>query len=271
LILPTGSLESLGVADDRKAARLVQVGGQFGQELVVRKPDRNGDADLALDAARDLGQGQRRRPLGRLAQLRARGIRQIEIGLVQGHRLDDRRGGGEDGADLVADALVLGHVGRHDDGVRAHFHGLEHRHRRARPELARDIAGRGDDAAPPGMADDHRLVADRRVVAFLDRGIEGIAVDMRDLEAVELRVGDDALRAAGRTSPALAPGEVQAVSAEKDGFDFGCHPAPRVPTERVPNLFSFVRLSQRTAPVKPGAPEAFGRRWFCPYNLCNKT
>src|SRR3546814_10283736 len=42
----------LGAADDGKAARLVQVRGHLGQELVVAEADRDRDADFLLDAAR---------------------------------------------------------------------------------------------------------------------------------------------------------------------------------------------------------------------------
>ena len=56
---------------------------------------------------------------------------------------------------------------------------LEHRHRRADAVGARDVAAGGDDAAF-AAADDHRLVGERGVVALFDRGVEGVAVDMRD-------------------------------------------------------------------------------------------
>src|SRR6185437_16519269 len=56
--------ERLGPADDREAARLVEVGGDLGEELVVAEPDRDGDADLALDAAGKECKNARRRPVG---------------------------------------------------------------------------------------------------------------------------------------------------------------------------------------------------------------
>ena len=39
----------LGAADHREAARLVEIGRDLGEELVVREADRDGDADLFLD------------------------------------------------------------------------------------------------------------------------------------------------------------------------------------------------------------------------------
>jgi hypothetical protein len=39
------------------------------------------------------------------------------------------------------------------------------------------------------MPDDQRPVLQRRVVAFLDRGVEGIAIDVGDAEVMQLGVG----------------------------------------------------------------------------------
>ena len=39
----------LGAAEHRKAARLVEVGGDLGEELVAGEPDRDGDAESRLD------------------------------------------------------------------------------------------------------------------------------------------------------------------------------------------------------------------------------
>src|SRR5262245_2087780 len=76
---------------------------------------------------------------------------------------------------------------------------LEHRHGRAHAIEPGDIAGGRDDAAPATAAD-HRPVADRRVVALLDAGIEGIAVEMGDRQAAELGVADMPGRATGRAA-----------------------------------------------------------------------
>ena len=74
----------LGAADDREAARLLQLGGELGQELVAGKADRDRDADLVLDPP-----GDDRQRLGGRRRLGAIIVRQIEIGLVQRQRLDD--------------------------------------------------------------------------------------------------------------------------------------------------------------------------------------
>ena len=119
----TSTLARLGAADDGEAARLLQVGGELGEELVAGQPDRDGDADLALDAG-----GNHRQRLGGRRGFGAVVVGQVEVGLIQRQRLNDGRGGAEDGADLLADALVLGHVGRKHGGVRAQLERLEHRH-----------------------------------------------------------------------------------------------------------------------------------------------
>src|SRR5690606_29749979 len=49
---------------------------------------------------------------------------------------------------------------------------------------ARDIAGGGNHAAL-AASDDERLVLEGRVVALFDRGIEGVAVDMGEMQAIE--------------------------------------------------------------------------------------
>ena len=68
-----------------EAARLVEVGGDLGQELVVGEADRGGDAELALDARLQAGEedGGRRvvQPLG---------AGEVEEGLVERERLDRR-------------------------------------------------------------------------------------------------------------------------------------------------------------------------------------
>jgi hypothetical protein len=49
-------------------------------------------------------------------------------------------------------------------------------------------------------ADDHRFVRERWIVAFLDRGIEGVAVDMSDRKRVEFRMPQQTRLAARRAA-----------------------------------------------------------------------
>src|SRR5262249_58341998 len=97
----------------------------------------------------------------------------------------------ENAADVIAHALVLGHVRLHDLGLRAALQRLEHRHRRANAEAAGDVAGRHNHAASTGVPDDQRLAGELRAVALFDRGIEGVAVDVGNAELFEFRVGDE--------------------------------------------------------------------------------
>jgi hypothetical protein len=74
-----------------------------------------------------------------------------------------------------------GHISpcRADHGrMRAERQRLEHRHRRAHAEGARDVAG-GRHHAALAAADDDRLVGELGIVALLDGGVERVAIDGR--------------------------------------------------------------------------------------------
>ena len=119
----------------------------------------------------------------------------IEIGSTAGVTSFEQR------ADLAADGGVFLHVRADHRGVGAGAERAVHRHRRADAEGARVVARRHHHA-PPAAADQHRPAAQRRVVALLDRGVEGVAVDMGDREAGELGVAHHPHRPAG---PARRP------------------------------------------------------------------
>ncbi len=213
----------LGAADHRQAAGFVAVGRQLGQRLVVAQANRDGDADIALHGAGQPGQDHHRQPVDQAVL-----GRQIEIGLVERQGLDQRCRFQHEGADGLAGHLVFSHVGGDHHGMRAQLQRLEHRHRRTRPEAARDIAGGGDDAAPARMADEKRFVAQGRIVALLDRGVESVAIDMGDGEVQQLRMRYQPRRAAIGTGRAggdqlgavAAEGGVRGHPIRKDGA--GC-------------------------------------------------
>jgi hypothetical protein len=161
-------------ADDREAAWLVEVGRDLGQELVGRQPHRDGDPHRLLDAPGEAGEGERGARV--VEALRAR---EIEEGLIDGDRLHERRELQHQPAHLAASHPVLVDIGPQHHSIGTGLERLEHRHGRVHPIGAGDIAGGGDDA-PLGAADDEGLVEQARVVALLDRGKEGIAIDMRD-------------------------------------------------------------------------------------------
>src|SRR5262249_57383468 len=90
---------------------------------------------------------------------------------------------------------------------------LQHRYRGVHADGARQVAGGRDPAAFP-PADDQRLVVERGVVALLDRGVERVAIDMRDRERIELRMMQRARRPAGRAARPGAGKLAQTVAAE---------------------------------------------------------
>jgi hypothetical protein len=191
-----------------KAARLVEVGGDLGEEFVAGQPDRDGDADVSLDRC-----GKPRERLRGRHPVQPRRAGEIEKCFVDRERLDQRRERQHHAADLAADAGIFRHIGPDHPGVRAEPQGLEHRHRRFHAEGAGDVAGRGDHAAS-AAADDHRLGGERWIVALLDRGIEGVAVDVGDGETVELGVAQQPRRAAGG-APRRAGNDIgKAIAAE---------------------------------------------------------
>jgi len=61
---------------------------------------------------------------------------------------------------------------------------------------AGDVAGRRDDATL-AAADDDGAGGEVRPVAFLDAGIESVAIDMGDRQREKLRVAHDVAAAAG--------------------------------------------------------------------------
>ena len=208
LTLPTPKMKLTGFgarkpsrfacAQHGKAARLVEIGSDLGQEFVAGESDRDGDRELLLD----LG-GKARQHLGRREAVQALGAGEIEERLVDRQRLDQWRQRQHHLPHLAADARIFLHVRPHHAGLRAEPQRLEHRHRRAHAVGAGDIAGGGDDAAP-AAADDHRLGGKRRIVALFDGGVEGVAVDMGDRKLCEFVVAHDARRAADRRSASLA-------------------------------------------------------------------
>ena len=152
------------------------------------------------------------------------GAGKIEKGLVDRDRLDQRRQLLHQRADLLADADIFLHVRPNHGGVRAEVERLVHRHGRADAVDAGDVAAGRDDAAF-SPADDHRLVGKARVVALLDRGVEGVAIDMGDGKRAEFRVGRDARAAAGAATRTRCGR--QAVAAEAgDGIGRDRHDGP---------------------------------------------
>ena len=121
---------------------------------------------------------------------------QIEESLVDRQRLHLRRQVEHHATHLAADAHVFLHVGPyHCRTLRTKAQGLEHRHGRSDSESPGHVAGCSHHAAL-AAADDHWLRRNRRIVAFFDRGVKSIAIDMGDGKAVEFGMVQQLRRAA---------------------------------------------------------------------------
>ena len=202
-------------ADDGEAARLVEIGSDLGEELVVGEADGNGDADFVLDAFCEASHAD-----GGACVVQALGAREVEKGLVDGDRFDEGRQIAHQRANVARDRCIFSHVGFHDDGFRAGGERLEHGHGGADAADARDVAAGGNDAAL-APADDEGLVAKLRIVALLDGGIEGVAIHVGDGEGVQLRVEEKARPAAGRAPLRAFRHGREAVAAEACGGGHG--------------------------------------------------
>ena len=86
--------------DDKEPVWLAVVGGQFGQEFIVGDAGRCGELGFGADPCADFFRDLCRR--GDTFEV----FGDIEIGLIQGQRLDKRRVSGKDRVDLSRDLLV---------------------------------------------------------------------------------------------------------------------------------------------------------------------
>ena len=73
-------------------------------------------------------------------------------------------------------------------------------HKTFRTFIAAGVASVGMTAAA-SAADYERLVGQFRIVAFFDRSVEGVAIDMRDGQVIEFLVADDPRTAAFPAPP----------------------------------------------------------------------
>ena len=145
--------------------------------------------------------------------MQAFGAGEIEKGLVDRDRFDQRRQFEHEGANVAPDRRVFLHVRRDDHRVGTRLEGLEHGHGRAHAAYPGDVAGGRDDAATTA-ADDDRAVGERRIVALLDRGVERIAVEMGDRERRQFGMVEEARAAAGPTGAGARRCGLEAVAAE---------------------------------------------------------
>ena len=104
----------------------------------------------------------------------------IEIGLVEGQRLDEWRVAGEDRPDLLRDLLIDLKARLHKNEAGTPALGRDRRHRRVDAERSRLVAGRSHHSSGVWAAHSHRLAAKLRIVALLDRRVERIHIDVND-------------------------------------------------------------------------------------------
>src|SRR4051812_12247810 len=179
--MEAGDLERLDEArphlrcDDELAVWLAVVGGELGQEFVVGYPGRGSEPGALQDRRPDLGGD----PAGPGNALQVLG--EVEIGLVEREGFDERGVFLVDLPDLAGNRPVDLEARRHEDEFGTEAKRLHRGHGGADAELPRLVAGGGYDAALARAADGNRPPAQRRIVALLDAGIEGVEVDMADL------------------------------------------------------------------------------------------
>ena len=162
----------LAGAQHGEAARLVEVGGDLGQELVGGEPDRDVmPISLSTRAAKRASALAALMPCSRSVPARSMKASSIEIGSTCGvsSSISART--------WRLTRAYFSMLGGTTVACGQSFQRLEHRHRRAHAEGARDVAG-GRDHAALAAADDQRLVGQGRVVALLDGGVEGVAIDV---------------------------------------------------------------------------------------------
>ena len=162
------------------SVRLLQVAGDFGDELVGANPGRGRQLRLAINQSPD----DLRQWPGR-----TRMCRYVEIRFVERERLNERGEAMQDFANHRGFLAVNIEAGRHDNQVRAPLKGHESRHGRTHAELTRFVVTGGQNSAPIARATHaDGLSFQRRLIAHLDRGVEAIHVEMDDGALLSLRL-----------------------------------------------------------------------------------
>jgi len=107
-------------------------------------------------------------------------LRNIEIGFIEGERLDEIGVAPEDLAHLARNGSIARKIRREKDGVRTEAFGLNGGHRRTHAEFPRLIRGRAHHRAVPAPRDDDGIAAQLRIVPLLDGSVECVHVDVHD-------------------------------------------------------------------------------------------
>jgi hypothetical protein len=155
---------------DQQAVGLGDPAGDLREHLRRRYANRDRQPDLLADPAAQPGGDRLRRP-GDPPE-----TADVEEGLVDRQALHHGRRVGEHLEHGPAGLHVRREARPDHDRVRTQVPGSAPAHRGADPEGPRLVAGREHDAP----ADHDRAVAQRGIVALLDRGEEGVEVGMQD-------------------------------------------------------------------------------------------
>ena len=173
--LGTQKVQDLLRGDHDQAVRLVEIRGDLGHQPVRADAHRGGQSDRGLDGVLDPPADG----LGRADQETQPA--DVQKGLVDGDRLHHRGIGGHDGLNPAGDLAVMRHARAQVDRIRTAAVGLGDGHGRADAEAPRLVGAGGHHPAPAGLgADHHRPAAQRRVVALLHGGVEGVHVQVHD-------------------------------------------------------------------------------------------
>ena len=156
--------------DDEQAVRLRDAARDLREELRARDADGDRQPDLLEDGAAEPERDLARSPRDPLEPA------DVEERLVDRDALDDGRDVVEHAEDGLARVDVGAEAGLDDDRLRAQAPRPRLAHRGADAVRLRLVARGEDDAA----ADDHRSAAQARIVALLDRRVEGVEVGVED-------------------------------------------------------------------------------------------
>ncbi len=161
--------------DHRQAVGLAVVGGDLGHQLVGGDADRDRQPPLFAHPTADV-LGDRG-----CAREGPQVLAEVEEGLVERERLDERGVGAVDGEDRPRLLPVAVEVGLQEHRLRAAAAGKGRRHRRVDAEVPSFVAGRGHHPASGGVAADHHRFADERgIVPHVHRGVEAVHVGVQD-------------------------------------------------------------------------------------------
>ena len=167
-------IEGFVGVDDAETIRFAIVGGDFGEEFVVRYTSRGNEVEFGADALFDFSGNVDGEFDARLV------VGDVEKRLIERDRLDKVGVGVEYFVDLGRDLFVDLHSTRHEDEVGAEALRLDRRHSRTDTEAARLVAGSRHHATHIAMPHGNGFALEVRIVSLLYRSIKGIHVDMYD-------------------------------------------------------------------------------------------